>query len=140
MAAQSSMITHAANYHQAGMDMADANAQRAHEANVATIEGASQMGTAMASAVPSDEQQQEQIDALIEAVTQLQQAVSQMAKMASNGGGVPQPPGPPPAPPPGPMPPPPPGLGEFIEPPPGGTPPGGPPPGVPPQGQGGPFG
>ena len=140
MAAQSSVITHAAKFHQSGLDMANADAQRAHEVNVATIDGASSMGTALASAVPSDEQQQKQIEALIEAVSQLQKAVGQIAEMNSSGG-VPQPPGPPPpGPPPGPTPPPPPGLDEFIEPPPGGPPPSEPPPGAPPQGQGGPFG
>jgi len=134
LAAQTSAITHAASFHQSGMDAQDAEAQRMHEQNLATIDGASQISTAMAGATPiSDEKQQQQIDALIEAVTQLKDVVGELAKANTNGGGgAPRPPGPPPGQPPGPPPPPPPGLGNFIEPPP--PPPGEPPPGAPPAG------
>jgi len=119
MAAQTTAITHAAKSDQMGMGMLDSAAQRTHEVRMAVTPP------------PSDEDQQTQIDALIEAVSQLQQAVGQIAQMAA-------PPSPPPGPPPGP--PPPAAGGDFFAGMPEAPPPAGPAPGGPPVGPGGPIG
>lgn len=115
MAARTTAMTHVAKADQMGMDMADSDAQRMHEARMAVTPP------------PSDEDQQTQIDALIEAVTLLQQAVGQIAQMAA----------PPPGPPPGPPPPAPADLFAGM---PSAQPPGGIAPGGPPGGPGGSVG
>jgi hypothetical protein len=122
------MAGHAANVTTSQIDSLDAHADRAHEAGMAAMEGAAAAnggnGAANGGSAPaapaSDDQQQQQIDALIDAVSRLQQAVVHIADSIGQGG-APRPPGPmpPPPPPPGPPPMPPPGLGP---PPPGAAP------------------
>ena len=117
MAADNNAAGLAAKSEQQGRDMAESASQRTHEARMAVTPP------------PTDEDQQKQIDALIEAVDQMQKVLAEVAKVAMNGG-APKPPAPPPGPPPGPPPPPPAALPPMGPPP--GPLPGAPPPGAPP--------
>jgi hypothetical protein len=97
LAADSTMLAHATKASGQRLDYVSDQQGRAHDVRMGLMNGA-----AAAAPPPSDEQQQQQINALIEAVTQLQQAVGQIAQVAMAG--VPRPPAPPPGPP-GPPPP-----------------------------------
>lgn len=114
--------------HEAGM----AAMQQSHEGGMAAMNGAAANGNGRAAAPATlDEAQQQQLDALTNAVAELQQAMMHIANLLG-GGGAPRPPGippgpqPPPPPGPGPVPPPPmaPFIGEPQPPPGGGAPPG----------------
>ena len=138
------MAGHLAGQHERGLDAVDSALDRAHEGRMAGHEvgmaamaahtAANGNGTSKGNGkteTRSDPEQQAQIDALIGAVTDLQQAVVQIATAISAPPPGAAPPGPPP--PPGPMPGPEPPLTPFVGepvPPEPGAPPQPPPPGA----------
>ena len=120
MAHQETMAGHAAKVATTHMDAVSDERGRVHEGRMARMNGGTNGGTAPAMS-PEDDQQQQQIDALVDAVARLQQAVVHIADTIGGGNeGAPPPDIPPGA---GGAPPPPPPM-EF------GPPPGGPPPGA----------